>query len=86
MDHIVCKKCGSSEFVDKDNFRICVYCRTKYDKPTTPKKTNATIALSDDVQALLDKCEKDPANARRYANLILDIDPINAEAKRILGY
>lgn len=85
MEHIVCNKCGSSEFVDKDDFRICAYCRTKYDKPITPKKTSATIALSDDVQALLDKCKKDPFNAARYANLVLDIDPTNADAKRILG-
>lgn len=86
MENIVCKKCGSSEFIDSNNARICLYCRAKYDKPAIPKKVNATIALSNDVQVLLDKCKKDPANARRYANLVLDIDPINAEAKKILGY
>ena len=40
----------------------------------------STIALDDDVKRLLEKCKTDPKNARRYANLILDIDPDNEEA------
>jgi hypothetical protein len=42
---------------------------------------NSNIAINNDVQMLLQKCRADPANASRYASLILDIDPGNVEAK-----
>jgi len=46
--------------------------------------SSSTVALDDDVSILLQKCRADPANARRYAGLILDIDPGNAEAREYL--
>jgi len=30
------------------------------------------------------KCRTDPANARRYAKLVLDLDPTNAQARAYL--
>ena len=42
------------------------------------------VSLEDDVQQLLQKCKMNPANARRYANLILEIDPNNKEAMKYL--
>ena len=47
-----------------------------------PKDSN--IDLNSDVERLLDKCRTDPGNRRRYASLILDIDPTNAEAIQFL--
>jgi len=44
----------------------------------------STIAINDDISMLLSKCRDDPDNARRYASLILDIDPGNSEALRYL--
>ena len=38
----------------------------------------------DDVAELLRKCRENPARARKYANLILDIDPDNPEALKYL--
>lgn len=47
-------------------------------------KTETVIALEDDIQRLLEKCKQEPWKARRYANLILDIDPGNKEAIQYL--
>lgn len=82
MDATVCKKCGSNEFIENSSVRVCVYCRTSYEVPKKDKESN--ISLHDDVQALLMKCKFDPANARRYATLALEIDPHNKEATRYL--
>ena len=88
MKRIVCKSCGSNEFAERRNYRICIYCNSKYaledEKASSSIVIANGIALNDDVKRLLDKCQSDPANARRYANLILDIDPTNQEALRYL--
>ena len=42
------------------------------------------ISLQSDIELLLDKCRRDPRNARKYANLILDIDPGNKDALQYL--
>ena len=88
MKRFDCECCGSSKFSTEDGFRICAFCGTKYqiekaDIPVIPKTSN--IALNDDVQLLLQKCKTDPANAKRYASLVLDIDPNNQEAQNILN-
>ena len=85
MKALICPNCGGDEFVEKDGYRICRYCKSKLviskeEKPTN----NASINLNDDVQALLEKCKKDPARAQRYATLALEIDPENVEAQSIL--
>ena len=88
MKRFDCECCGSTKFITEGGYRICEFCGTKYqmeraDIPVIPKTSN--IALNDDVQMLLQKCRTDPANAKRYATLILDIDPVNQEALRILN-
>lgn len=40
--------------------------------------------MDDDVARLLAKCEAEPARARKYANLALDIDPSNTQALKEL--
>ncbi len=85
MKALICPNCGGDEFIEIDGYRVCRYCKSKLlisqdEKPTK----SASIALNDDVQALLDKCRKDPARAQRYANLILEIEPDNEEALNIL--
>ncbi len=98
MKAIVCENCGSNSFFEKGDVRICKYCNTKfivtnekqvYDKSTSFIKTSKCfgpgISLNEDIQILLEKCKNDPSNAKRYANRILDIDPTNREALKILS-
>jgi len=47
-----------------------------------PRET--VMDLLSDIQMLLQKCESDPANRYRYANLILDMDPTNQTAMKYL--
>jgi hypothetical protein len=82
MKLFICEKCGGNDFFEQNGYKICRYCRTQYavmSEDMLPKDSN--IAINNDVQMLLQKCRTDPANASRYASLILDIDPGNAEAK-----
>lgn len=81
MAELVCACCGANDFRIEKGFRICNYCDTKHE--ITVKKTS-NIAVGDDVAALLEKCKANPYNARKYANLILDIDPQNKEALKYL--
>jgi hypothetical protein len=81
MKLVECAKCGSNELFDEGGYVVCAYCRLKFvpsagDLP----KFGAAISVFDDIQRLLEKCHSDPANRRRYANLILDLDPTNSEA------
>ena len=82
MKAIICTACGSREFEEQNGTRICRYCGTVY--KTLKKSQSSTIALDDDISRLLQKCKNDPKNAKRYANLILDIDPLNKEAHKYL--
>ena len=79
MKLIMCQQCGSNDLQEKDGKIICGYCGSKF-----KKQPSSIIALNDDVQRLLDKCEKEPKNAKKYANLILDIDPTNKEALKYI--
>lgn len=88
MKRFDCECCGSNKFFVEGGYRVCEFCGTKYqiektDIPVVPKTSN--ISLNDDVQRLLQQCKTDPANAKRYAVLILEIDPVNQEAQRILN-
>jgi len=77
----ICERCGGGEFIDRDGYRICQYCGTKYlitDEDVTRKGSN--IDLENDIKMLLQKCKDDPANAKRYASLVLDMDPGNTDA------
>lgn len=85
MEAIKCSSCGASEWIEKDGYRKCAYCGTVFQLTSAEqvfKKSH--IALNEDVQRLLEKCKNEPHNARKYANLILDIDPNNKEVRKYL--
>ena len=85
MRALLCDSCGSTELRVVDGFAICDYCRSRFvtnSEDLPAKQTQVTV--STDVQLLLEKCVSDPANRRRYANLILDIDPFNTEVHKYL--
>lgn len=93
MDY--CKNCGASGMKLIKGYWCCEYCDSKFaahreeqlaysGKVYGNTGKTSEIALSDDVERLLQKCRTDRKNARRYANLILDIDPDNEEALRYL--
>ena len=80
-----CTRCGSKELSSENGYVVCAYCQSRFSPQTgdLPAK-ETTIGVHSDVQALLQRCKDDPANRRRYANLILDIDPTNLEAIQYL--
>ncbi len=80
-----CPNCGLNDFIFKEGFAICQYCNSKFvlEKDDLPIK-GSNISLQYDISILLQKCKNDPKNAKKYAGLILDIDPTNTEAKKYL--
>lgn len=89
MEALVCKNCGSGSLTRKNNYLYCPYCDSRYAVTkedhsrglfSHPAGGASSIELDADVERLLNKCRTDPKNARRYANLILDIDPDNEDA------
>lgn len=84
MKAIVCEHCGGDEFMEKDGYRVCRFCKSRFTIPKEEKAANSKISLNEDVQRLLEKCKNEPFRAHRYARLILEIDPNNKEARRIL--
>ena len=95
-----CKNCGASGIKLVKGYWCCEYCDSKFIATREEAKTygmtgtksvlgkhggvTSGIGLSDDVQRLLEKCRTDRKNARKYANLILDIDPDNEEVLKYL--
>lgn len=85
MKLIECQQCGSSELQEVNGVLVCEYCRSQFVPQTDDlPPVESSIELDSDVAALLKKCEVDPGNRRRYASLILDIDPTNSEALKYL--
>ncbi len=91
MKAFICPCCGAPEFQDENGYKVCQYCGGRFlpnalvqNTPRTQPPVSAGIVINDDVQRLLMKCKTDPKNARKYANLILDIDPNNREAYKYL--
>lgn len=85
MKLVECTRCGSKDLNEEKGYAVCVFCRSKFllnTEDRTPPRTE--ISIESDIEALLCKCRADPANSRRYANLILDIDPTNREAVKYL--
>ncbi len=81
MKLLVCERCGGDEFTEQEGYRICRYCKSRFQITNEDiTKVSTTISLNEDVVRLLEKCRTDPKNARRYAGLVLDIDPTNQEA------
>ncbi len=85
MKILNCINCGANELKEKNGFMICEYCGSKFAIESTdiPQQTMGR-SLNSDVDRLLQKCRNEPKNARKYANLILDIDPTNKEALKYL--
>lgn len=85
MKEIRCRSCGSTELIKIGEILKCRYCGTEHKSSLTERSLKRTsISLNSDVEALLQKCKHDPKHAKRYANLILDIDPTNQEALKYL--
>lgn len=84
MKRLLCEACGANNLSSENGYIICNYCGSRYLMKEESIKTTSEISIGDDVAKLLAKCKSDPKNARKYANLILDIDPLNNEAKKYL--
>ncbi|MBQ9986521.1 MAG: hypothetical protein IJP38_09500 [Oscillospiraceae bacterium] len=100
MNALACENCGATAIVRKNGYWICPYCDSHFVVAEGERKNGllgndhqsalshsgaeSAIALDDDVQMLLNKCKTDSRNARKYANLILDIDPDNEEALKYI--
>lgn len=85
MKFVQCKRCGSSEFEEKNGYMVCKFCNASFQKYAEDGgMKNTSIEVSEDVRRLLEKCNKEPWNAKRYAKLILDIDPTNREVFKYL--
>lgn len=78
MRQLVCPNCGAGDFTYMDGIRTCKYCNSRYELTEEERPKKATqVSLQSDIDLLLEKCKADPAHARKYAELILDIDPTN---------
>lgn len=100
MKALICKSCGATGLNIKNGYVTCEYCDTKFlftsedydfygssDNTANVTKhisNSSGISLGSDIEMLLQKCRTNPRNARKYANLILDIDPDNKEALKYL--
>ena len=98
MKALICSSCGASRWKEEGDYRICMHCGTKFEKTVEDKvrvvvsgiqaavarQVDSVITINEDVERLLKKCRQEPKNARKYANLILDIDPTNEEAQKYL--
>lgn len=100
MEAITCQNCGANALIRKNNYLLCPYCDSRFAITKEERSSglfggshhavlshsgvNSSIALDEDVARLLEKCKADPRNARKYANLVLDIDPDNMEALKYL--
>ena len=72
--------------MDDDGYVVCAYCRSRFvPQAADVLQKETVIGLQSDILVLLEKCQDDPANRRRYASLILDLDPTNQAAKDYLG-
>jgi uncharacterized Zn finger protein (UPF0148 family) len=83
---VKCTRCGSRELSEDDGYFVCAYCQSRFVPQSDDILQRETVIdVHSDIQALLQKCRDDPVNRRRYAGLILDIDPTNRAARDYLG-
>lgn len=85
MKSIVCERCGANEWSNQNGYRVCKYCGTQFQvtsKDFTIKESR--VAVNADVERLLKLCAAEPHNAKKYANLVLDIDPSNTAVLKYL--
>lgn len=80
-----CANCGAGALKERGGYLICEYCGSKFamEASDAPQR-GMGLSLNADIENLLRKCRSDPMNARKYANLILDIDPTNREALKYI--
>jgi uncharacterized Zn finger protein (UPF0148 family) len=85
MKLVECTRCGSKELFAENGYVVCAYCQSRFAPQADDVPQRETvIGLHSDIEVLLQKCTDDPANQRRYASLILDIDPTNHAATQYL--
>ena len=85
MIAFTCESCGSNDFREEDGYRICNHCGTKHIITAEDRRIiQSNIELQNDVLRLLEKCKTEPERAKKYAQRILEMDPTNPEAIRIL--
>ena len=85
IKQIKCTQCGANELYLENGIMVCKYCNARFILKSEDIGINtADISIKSDVEELLKKCRLYPRNARRYAKLILDIDPDNDEALKYL--
>lgn len=85
MKRFECSACGANDLYEENGYAICKYCGTKFKKTREDGFIeDSSIELDNDVKRLIEKIEKEPQNAKKYAQLILTLDPHNDYAARIL--
>ena len=85
MKRFECSACGATDLYEEDGYVICRYCRSKFKKSIENGfGKESSIELDIDVKRLIEKIEKEPQNAKKYAQLILTIDPHNEYAARVM--
>ena len=85
MKVLKCTNCGSLELTDHGTYSICDFCRSRFAFTAEGASWKLpAIGVASDIDALLKKCQEDPVNRRRYASLVLDLDPTNRQAKQFL--
>lgn len=85
MKLVDCERCGSRELIEDGDHLVCIYCQSKYlPAPAEPPMISSIVGVGSDIDALLQKCRNEPENRRRYASLVLDLDPSNEEAQAYL--
>ncbi|TYL50034.1 hypothetical protein FXB39_10205 [Nocardioides sp. BGMRC 2183] len=85
MKLVRCTRCGSNDLFEQNGVAVCSYCRSRFIPQADDHAPPASvISVATDIDELLQRCVADPANRRRYANLILDLDPTNQSALQYL--
>lgn len=85
MKLIKCSQCGGNDFYRDNGYMVCRYCNSRYAiEQGDLGIASSVISVGADIENLLKKCKRDPRNAKKYANLILDIDPDNEDALKYL--
>ena len=81
MKVVKCTQCGSQELSEEGGYVTCIYCQSRFTLTDGERPIKESmISVGSDIESLLQKCRDEPWNSRRYAKLVLDMDPNNQEA------
>ena len=83
-DYMYCPYCDSRFAITREERSSGLLGSSKHHAVLSHSGVTSSIALDDDIARLLEKCRIEPRNAKKFANLILDIDPDNEEALKYL--